>query len=281
MGRRGRQQSRAMEVDEAVPEDAAELSAKACALEAEGHVAQASQLHIEAAQSLPQHASVQAAFASHFVREHLPALQEDPALCELVSHAFTVAVAAECAPLGEHAVFLSKVVGALEQAAAVFEKALEENPEDPDLRYNYGNFLDQAVSDQSGAAAQYEMVLASDGEHGPTLNNYAALLVEQARNGADVMEKAQELLLRAEQLAPGFPAYNLACIASLTRKHDECEQWLRQAYSSSVFAGLPSAEDLDEDDDLASVRSAPWFIRFLGEVARAQEDGEPVDLTVQ
>eukprot|EP00656_Telonema_subtile_P044556 TRINITY_DN5080_c0_g1_i1.p1 TRINITY_DN5080_c0_g1~~TRINITY_DN5080_c0_g1_i1.p1 ORF type:complete len:274 (-),score=91.63 TRINITY_DN5080_c0_g1_i1:210-1031(-) len=257
-------------------DSATDLSLKACQLDAEGDSEQAAQMHVEAAQSAPQNPSVQAAMASHFIREHLPAVQGDQDLCQLVASGFAVAIAADSAPLGEYAVFLSKVTQDSEGALKAFLEALAESPDDADLRYNYGNFLDQAMGQPDQAAAEYERALIADPEHGPTLNNYAALLVEQARDGADMLGKAQKLLLRAEELAPGFPAYNLACIACLMQNAQECEHWLRTAYSTAVFEGLPAAEELMEDDDLAAVSGDAWFVGLLEEIRRAHESGEPL-----
>ena len=225
----------------------------------------------------PDDAGVQAAMASHFVREQLPSVLGDEDLAGLVAAGFQVAQQGGCLPLAEFAVFLWKVAQDQEGALKTFQQAIAENPEDGDLRYNYGNFLDQAMGQQEQAAVQYELALVADPLNNyALLNNYAALLVEQARGGADVLGKAQELLVRAEGLAPGFPAYNLACISCLQNNATECEHWLRVAYSSESFEGLPGAADLMQDDDLQGVSEADWFKQLLAEVSSAQENGSPL-----
>lgn len=61
----------------------------------------------------------------------------------------------------------------------------------------------------------YNHCLALAPDHVLSLNNYAALLIERARNLQDeqatqTREKAVQLLLQAQELSPGYPAYNLA-----------------------------------------------------------------------
>merc|ERR1711865_233972 len=138
----------------------------------------------------------------------------------MVADAFAVAAASQCHSAAEFAVFSSKIVGDMDTALANFRNAVEESPDDADIRYNFGNFWDHAMQNPTEAAQQYESALAADLEHGPTLNNYSALLIEQARSDPPGSEqrsgrttKAHDLLTRAEALAPGFPAYNLACLA--------------------------------------------------------------------
>ena len=249
----------------------------------EGDVMQAGQLHLQAAQAAPEDGQVQAAMASHFVREHLDALTGDQQLAAIVADAFAVASTAECTPLGEYAVFLSKIVGDLEAATTNFQSAVHESPDDADIRYNFGNFLDHALANQAEAAMQYEHALRSDPEHGPTLNNFSALLIEQARNDPPKsdqlttrMAKAHELLIRAEALAPGFPAYNLACLTAMAGEFMESEKWLRVAYSSPAFEGLPTADQLKDDDDLACLCELEWFGKLTCEIADACERGQPL-----
>jgi len=269
--------------------EAQALSMRACSLEIEeGDVMQAGQLHLQAAQTAPEDGAVQAAMASHFVREHLDALKGDQQLAGIVADAFAVASTAECTPLGEYSVFLSQVVGDTEAAMTHFQRAVNESPDDADIRYNFGNFLDHALGKQLEAATQYEHALEADPEHGPTLNNFSALLIEQARNdppNSDQqtarMARAHELLIQAEALAPGFPAYNLACLTAMAGEFAESERWLRVAYSSPAFEGLPSADQLKDDDDLACLCELEWFGRLTAEIADACGQGQPLGSETQ
>eukprot|EP00658_Telonema_sp_P-2_P036448 TRINITY_DN26365_c0_g1_i1.p1 TRINITY_DN26365_c0_g1~~TRINITY_DN26365_c0_g1_i1.p1 ORF type:complete len:199 (-),score=49.47 TRINITY_DN26365_c0_g1_i1:324-920(-) len=197
----------------------------------------------------------------------------------MVAAAFNTAAAAAHLPSkGEYAVFLSKVVGDQQAAAEAFEAAVGANPDDADLRYTFGNFCDQEMEDQQRAAGEYDKALQLDPVHCETLNNYAALLVEMARAGADMtlLNQAHLLLLRAEELAPGFPAYNLACIACLMQNEQEVERWLRTAYRSDAFEALPCAGELVQDDDLEGVRRQEWFANLMVEIQAAQEQGNPL-----
>jgi len=260
---------------------ASEMSLQACELEMEGENEKAAEIHFNAASEAPKNPEVQAAFASHFIREQLPSVQGDEGLAQMVAAAFDVAIAAGSVPHAEYAVFLWQVVQDPEQAQAAFDAAIAASPDDVELRYNYGNFLDQGLGEQARAASEYELVLSSNATHFNTLNNYAALLVEQSRgmrdDDDDVLGKAQDLLVRAQEICPGAPAYNLACIAARLKTQTECEHWLRLAYSEeSAFQGLPDAEDLLGDDDLESIREEAWFQRLLDEVTKAQEAGVPL-----
>ena len=105
--------------------------------------------------------------------------------------------------------------------------------------------------------------------HLPSLNNYAALLVEASRVAVSKMSR-MELLASAKQYfekahacAPGFPTYNLACVSALQGDSSACRTWLNEAWRSG---GIPPADDLNEDDDLSLVRSKPWFRPFLESV---------------
>jgi hypothetical protein len=177
-------------------------------------------------------------------------------------------------------VLLSQVLGDVEGAVAAFSASLEHNPDNCDSLYLLAGVLDR--SGEQGAAAQlYEGLLARQPEHVAGLNNFAALLIERARalhardEALGTLGRAKALLARAQALAPGFPAFNLACLCALQLARfasgaeqaralmAECERWLREAWSTG---GVPSAEALETDEDLAPARGEAWFQALLCEV---------------
>ncbi len=177
-------------------------------------------------------------------------------------------------------VLLSQVAGDAEGAAAAFSASLEHNPDNCDSLYLLAGLLDR--SGEQGAAAQlYERLLARQPEHVAGLNNFAALLIERARSlqardeALGTLGRAKALLARAQALAPGFPAFNLACLCALQLARfasgadqaralmAECERWLREAWSTG---GVPSAEALETDEDLAPARGEAWFQTLVREV---------------
>ncbi|MBC8143650.1 MAG: hypothetical protein H7Y38_19640 [Armatimonadetes bacterium] len=66
---------------------------------------------------------------------------------------------------------------------------------------------------------------------------------------------------RADALRPGVAAYNRACIAALTGDEAGCERYLREAVAGNRVS---NRRRVRADEDLASVRNAPWFHELFG-----------------
>lgn len=86
-------------------------------------------------------------------------------------------------------------------------------------------------------------------------------LADQAKtkSGAEadsLFAQAGEKYEAAESLAPGFSAYNLACLCSLQRNEEGCRYWMG---ISRNHAKLPSQEHMLHDPDLDNIRAASWF----------------------
>ena len=73
-------------------------------------------------------------------------------------------------------------------------------------------------------------------------------------------EQARTKLMHAEALKEGASAYNLACIASLRGREEECRDWLHVAQRCGT---LPDRLQLESDTDLDTMRDKPWFQEFL------------------
>jgi hypothetical protein len=89
----------------------------------------------------------------------------------------------------------------------------------------------------------------------------AQLLIGRAKGSpedqrAKLLQEAEQQASRGEQVQPGVGAADLARIAALTGRADDCRKWLGTAKDSGR---LPSRLRLETDEDLASVRTAPWF----------------------
>jgi hypothetical protein len=91
------------------------------------------------------------------------------------------------------------------------------------------------------------------------------LLIGQAKSGpedqrAKLLQEAEQQALKAEEVQPGVGASDLARIAALSRREEDCRKWLGTAKEHGC---LPSKIRLETDEDLASVRNAPWFQELL------------------
>jgi hypothetical protein len=93
----------------------------------------------------------------------------------------------------------------------------------------------------------------------------AQLLIGQAKSGpedqrAKLLQEAEQQALNAEGVQPGVGAPDLARIAALTDREDDCRKWLGTAKEQGR---LPSRIRLETDEDLASVRNSTWFQELL------------------
>jgi tetratricopeptide (TPR) repeat protein len=164
----------------------------------------------------------------------------------------------------ERAAFLGGIEGDSDAALIAYERAVRAKPEDAHLLYNYANFLcmDLEGDPELSALAEdmYRRALELEPDMVMALNNLSALLVEKSRAVASRedrarLEEARGLLERAEALAPGAPAYNLACADALLGDLAQCRTHLELALRTLPVSGA----DLGADPDLAACRKQPWF----------------------
>lgn len=71
---------------------------------------------------------------------------------------------------------------------------------------------------------------------------------------------AEERLLKADALVPGFGSYNLACLAAQRGDIESCRSWLERSFSNGL---LPPRRLVEADPDLKALHSQPWFKRFV------------------
>jgi len=75
--------------------------------------------------------------------------------------------------------------------------------------------------------------------------------------------RAEEILLKAEDIKEGTGSYNLACAYSLLGDDTACLNWLQKSRGTGR---LPNREHLENDKDLDPVRDKQWFKDFLKDI---------------
>jgi len=115
------------------------------------------------------------------------------------------------------------------------------------------------------AGEKYRTALEIKPDRHEALYNWGAALMERAKAKSDreseaLYRAAAEKLSRAEALAPGRGAYNLACLAALQGRGDEARSWL---VKSRDAGDLPDRAHLEQDTDLDWIRDAEWFRELL------------------
>ena len=96
----------------------------------------------------------------------------------------------------------------------------------------------------------------------------AQLLIGQAKSSsqdqrATLLQHAEQQARDGEDLQPGVGAPDLARIAALTGREEDCRKWLGIA---KEHGRLPSRIRLETDEDLASIRNATWFQDLLNSI---------------
>jgi len=115
------------------------------------------------------------------------------------------------------------------------------------------------------AGERYGAALAIKPDKHEALNNWGNALSDWAlrKEGAEadrLSGRRGRKLLRAEEIGPGFGAYNLACVSARSGDEDGCRDWLAK---SQTAGRLPSKEKLLTDPDLESVRETSWFVELV------------------
>ena len=159
-------------------------------------------------------------------------------------------------------------------AGEKFEATLQIKPDTHAALYNWGLALYGQTKQKSGeeatrlfaaAGEKYEAALRIKPDKHETLNNWGLAILGQAKlksgKEADkLFADASEKCLQAEELVPGYGAYNLACVSALQGREQACRTWLEK---SRDHGKLESREHLRTDTDLDSVRDKDWFQSFI------------------
>jgi tetratricopeptide (TPR) repeat protein len=145
-----------------------------------------------------------------------------------------------------------------------------------ELKRNADQLADKAERAQGDKADKlfekagqiYQAALAIDPEYIPALNAWGAALIAQAQmksagEAIAFFDLAVDKLHQAEVISPGSGSYNLACIAALRGRVEECRKWLENGPSHGK---IPRRNHLENDPDLSAVRTQSWFQTFLEKV---------------
>ena len=115
------------------------------------------------------------------------------------------------------------------------------------------------------ALRKFEEVINIKPDMHKALNNWAAMLLNQARTKDPVKEGellniARQKCIQAESISPGAGAYHLACIASRERDEKACQMWLEKSRNAGL---LPNQDHLIADSDLENVQNSLWHKAFI------------------
>ncbi len=159
-----------------------------------------------------------------------------------------------------------------DQAYAKYQAALKIKPNDHYAFNKWGCTLSAQARTKHGEQAdrlfeeayeKYQAALKIKPDMHEAFNNWGATLSDQAktRQGeqrSELLLEAQGRLMEGERIQEGSCAFNLACVAALLGREDDCQRWLLAAMKH----GELTAEEMG-DSDLDSVRDRPWFKEIL------------------
>lgn len=172
--------------------------------------------------------------------------------------------------------FVLHSIGDKRTAMLILEEATALYPKDCDTLIALALLKDDTFGLVEEAEKLYRTCLVLVPNHPDACQNLGALLInrakvicESATEKLKTLEEASEILRAAQTSSPGYTSYNLACVASILGKTDECKRWLDDANANNT---LPPADAVLEDSDLENVCSLPWFQSFLRKSASARRD---------
>src|ERR1022692_3101705 len=169
------------------------------------------------------------------------------------------------------------------EAGNKYAEALRLKPDYHEALMNWGNALFDQAKTKAGeeadrllalAEAQFKAALPISPDNFEVLHNWGSALLEQAKRKSGeeadrLLAQAGTVLLRAAQIKPD-ELYNVACLASLQNKPEECRELLFRCLRAGT---LPDATHLPADADLAAVRDLEWFQDLLREARSRQSAG--------
>lgn len=141
----------------------------------------------------------------------------------------------------------------LNDACAKYKQAIDINP-------NLAN--DIAINPKSVNVLVINQLATAFSNWGIALIHLAQITDPPERK-TELFNEAKEKGLKAEAIQKGMSAYNLACIAALQNDPDQCRHWLDVSLETD---SIVSCEELQSDDDFASVHNELWFQELLAKI---------------
>lgn len=165
-------------------------------------------------------------------------------------------------------------IGLYEEAIRRFERARELAPNET---HPYNNLAATLIALSTALkTSMKERESAIFAESGPQIVELNGASVAEIKEIGDAVQlrsralessKVSELLTKArivaetvENIAPGEGAYNLACIAAIEERFEDCRNWLEVAIA---YGKAPNIDRLTNDPDLSAARTQPWFDKLL------------------
>jgi len=164
------------------------------------------------------------------------------------------------------------------QAGDKYRQAIVLKPDEHEAFYNWGIALADQAKTRTGTEAddlfaqaceKYRQAIGLKPDMDNAFYNWGFALSERAktRTGAEaeaLFRAATEKCEQTNVLKLGSGAYNLACIAALQGRPEDCRHWLEVSRDNDF---LPDRAHLEKDTDLDPVRELPWFTPFLDGLA--------------
>ena len=172
-----------------------------------------------------------------------------------------------------------------EAAGQKYQQALDIKPDKHEALNNWGTALGAQAKTKSGAEAdrlfeaagqKYQQALDIKPDMHEALNNWGSFLLRQAHmktgsNRTRLLNRALDVLERAERLGSKEVLYNLACAHTRLGDEQKAEHYLRAAKQHGT---LPDRAHIESDHDFDAVRDQAWFKDLLDELLPRDQEGD-------
>jgi hypothetical protein len=162
----------------------------------------------------------------------------------------------------------------LARAESLFETAVRANPDSYCRLRFWADALYLRTERMPGeetrrliaqAAVQFDIAAQSVIDPDVILKSWGVLLMAQARGAEGVdsirlLRLGKSKLAEADSRAPGFSAYELACVCARLGEPAECKSWLEKSHEPGIRI---RPNRMATQPELETVRECDWFRRLL------------------